>query len=307
MGCRIGAAVFPGDGDDAESLLRNAESALRKARSAIEPSVFYEAGMNASASEAQALESKIRRAIQREEFVLHYQPKYRLSDRRICGAEALIRWQDPESGLVPPMQFIPMLEETGLIGTVGKWALRRALADAQGWRKHGGSALRVAVNVSSLQLNQQDFPAQIKELIGVDGGGALELEITESVIMDDVDRKIVMLQELREMGVQIAVDDFGTGYSSLAYISKLPITALKIDRTFITAMADDPQSYGLVAGMIALARPLELKVIAEGVETEAQARLLRLLRCDEAQGYLFSRPVDAERFLELLLADTAQA
>jgi diguanylate cyclase (GGDEF)-like protein len=307
MGCRIGAAVFPGDGNDAESLLRNAESALRKARTAIELFVFYEQGMNATASEAQAMESKIRRAIQREEFVLHYQPKYRLADRRICGVEALIRWQDPEGGLVPPMQFIPVLEETGLIGVVGKWALRRALADAEDWRVHSGTALRVAVNVSSLQLNQQDFSAQVAELLGSAGGSALELEITESVIMDDVDRKIVMLQELREMGIQIAIDDFGTGYSSLAYISKLPINSLKIDRTFITAMADDPQSYGLVAGMIALARPLELKIVAEGVETEAQARLLRLLRCDEAQGYLFSRPVDAATFLELLLADNAQA
>ena len=303
MGCRIGAAVFPGDGDDPETLLRNAESALRKARTSIEPFVFYEPDMNTCVSEALLMESRLRKAIEREEFVLHYQPKFRLADRRICGVEALIRWRDPEHGLIPPGRFIPTLEETGLIGAAGRWALRRALEEAQRWKQRSGRTLRVAVNVSPLQLNQPNFIEQVAELIAPYGGDTLELEITESVIMDDVDRKIGMIEELRKLDVTVAVDDFGTGYSSLAYISRLPITSLKIDRAFINRMDEEPQRYSLVSSIVALARPLELKVVAEGVETEAQARLLTLLRCDEAQGFLFSKPVDAERFLELLLAE----
>ena len=307
MGCRIGAAVFPGDGEDAEALLHNAEAALRQARAAAEPFVFYAPGMNASASEALAMESKLRRAIEREEFVLHYQPKVRFSDRCICGAEALIRWQDPENGLVSPSRFIPVLEETGLISAVGKWVLQRALLDLASWTDAGASPIRVAVNVSPLQLNQANFAALVGKLLGdgSDVGDSLELEITESTIMEDVENKITMLREIRELGVHISVDDFGTGYSSLAYISRLPITSLKIDRAFITGMTEGPEGYILVSSIIALAHALKLKVVAEGVETEEQARLLNLLACDEAQGYLFSKPVPADQLQRLLLAGGA--
>ncbi len=305
IGCRIGAAVFPGDGADAEELLRNAEAALRKSRSLAEMVVFYSADMNSAVNDALVFETRLRRAIEREEFVLHYQPKVCLADRRIVGAEALIRWNDPDDGLVLPMHFIPVLEETGLIATVGRWALRRALDEAAQWHASGTARLRVAVNVSPLQLNQPNFGAQVAALIAPDDGDMLELEITESVIMDDVERTITLLAQLRELGVQVAVDDFGTGYSSLAYISQLPITSLKIDRAFIAGMTTTPQGYILVSSIIALAHSLNLKVVAEGVETEEQAQLLNLLRCDEAQGYLFSRPLQGDKMLELLLADRA--
>jgi diguanylate cyclase (GGDEF)-like protein/PAS domain S-box-containing protein len=302
MGCRIGAAVHPGDGDTAESLLRNAESALRSARTAVQPSVFYAASMNASANQAFTLESNLRRAIGQEEFVLHYQPKVRLADRTICGVEALIRWQDPGHGLIPPMRFIPVLEETGLIGAVGRWALGRALADVAAWRQAGATAIRVAVNVSPLQLNDPNFAALVGAALAAGAGDMLELEITESVIMDDVDRKITLLEEVRRLGVSIAIDDFGTGYSSLAYISRLPITSLKIDRSFVTGMTAGPQGRILVSSIIALAHALKLKVVAEGVETEEQAGELHAMGCDEAQGYLFSRPVPSAQLLPMLLA-----
>jgi diguanylate cyclase (GGDEF)-like protein len=302
MGCRIGASVSPDDGCDAETLFRNAESALCRARTAVEAFVFYAPDMNASANEALAIESKLRRAIEREEFVLHYQPRIRFSDSRICGVEALIRWQDPDDGLVPPMRFIPVLEETGLIATVGRWALMRALRDLASWTSAGAEPVRIAVNVSPLQLNQANFTAQVAELVTGARADALELEITESVIMQDVDRKIAMLREIRALGVSISVDDFGTGYSSLAYIAKLPITSLKIDRAFVADMTVSPEGYVLVSSIIALAHALKLKVVAEGVETEEQANLLKLLSCDEAQGYLFSKPVPAARIQELLLS-----
>lgn len=302
MGCRIGASVSPDDGDDAETLLRNAESALRRARTAVEAFVFYAPDMNASANEALTIESKLRRAIERQEFVLHYQPKVCFSDGRICGVEALIRWQDPDGGLVLPMRFIPVLEETGLIGAVGRWALTNALQDRASWTSAGAEPIRVAVNVSPLQLNQANFAAQVAELLTGESADALELEITESVIMQEVDRKITMLREIRALGVCISIDDFGTGYSSLAYIAKLPITSLKIDRAFITGMTASPEGYVIVSSIIALAHALKLKVVAEGVETEEQANLLKLLSCDEAQGYLFSRPVPAAQIQELLLS-----
>ena len=302
MGCRIGAAVYPGDGDDPEALLRNAESALRRARSAVEPYVFYAPGMNATASEAMVMETRLRRAIERGEFVLHYQPKVRLTDRRICGVEALIRWQDPERGLVPPNRFVPVLEETGLIGAVGQWALQQALADLRAWRMAGAPPLRVAVNVSPLQLNRPDFHARLAGLVtGHAEPEALELEITESVIMQDVDKKIGLLDEVRKLGVSIAVDDFGTGYSSLSYIARLPITALKIDRAFVTDMTSGAVGLVLVSSIIALAHSLKLKVVAEGVETEEQASMLLNLDCDEAQGYLFSKPVPADVLRGMLL------
>lgn len=306
VGCRIGAAVFPSDGGDPEELLRNAEAALRRARASAEPFVFYAPDMNASANESLAMETRLRRAIERGEFVLHYQPKVRLSDRSICGVEALIRWQDPERGLVPPMRFIPVLEETGLISTVGKWVLRQALHDLETWSRAGAKPTRVAVNVSPLQLNQANFSAQVAVLLAQGDstlGEWLELEITESVIMEDVDNKIAMLREIRELGVRISVDDFGTGYSSLAYISRLPIRSLKIDRAFITGMTENPEGYILVSSIIALAHALKLKVIAEGVETEEQARQLQRLSCDKAQGYLFSEPLPANELQALLLAE----
>ncbi|HXC40655.1 MAG TPA: EAL domain-containing protein [Burkholderiales bacterium] len=306
IGCRGGVAVFPGDGDDAETLLRNAEAALRRAKAAAEHCVFYAPAMNARAAEALATESKLRLAIERREFVLHYQPKVDFAGGRICGAEALIRWQSPERGLVPPLQFIPILEESGLIGAVGEWALGQALADARRWRA-AGFPLRVAVNVSPLQLRRPDFAALIAQVTAEDGAALLELEITESVIMEDVDRNVVVLKQIRDMGVMIAIDDFGTGYSSLAYIAKLPVTSLKIDRAFVIGMTKSPEGMAIVSSIVALAHALNLRVIAEGVETEEQARLLRLLRCDETQGYLYSKAVPSTDMEALMAAGGALA
>jgi len=303
IGCRGGVAVFPGDGDDAETLLRNAEAALHRAKAAAEHCVFYAPAMNARAAEALATESKLRLAIERREFVLHYQPKVDLAGGRVVAVEALIRWQSPERGLVPPLEFIPILEESGLIGAVGEWALGQALADARRWRA-AGFPLRVAVNVSPLQLRRSDFAALIAQVTAEGGAALLELEITESVIMEDVDRNVGVLKQIRDMGVAIAIDDFGTGYSSLAYIAKFPVTSLKIDRTFILGMTKSPEGMAIVSSIVALAHALNLQVIAEGVETEEQARLLRLLRCDAAQGYLYSKAIPSAD-LETLLSTGA--
>jgi diguanylate cyclase (GGDEF)-like protein/PAS domain S-box-containing protein len=302
LGCRVGAAFWPGDAGDAETMLRNAEAALRRARAAAEPLVFYSPAMNAAATEGLALESRLRRAVDRGELMLHYQPKLRLSDRRICGVEALLRWRDQDGALVPPVRFIPILEEIGLIGVVGQWALGCALADRRGWCSAGAAPIRVAVNVSPLQLNRPDFAAQVGALLVGQDAEALELEITESVIMQDVDEKIAMLRDIRALGVDIAVDDFGTGYSSLAYIARLPISSLKIDRAFVADLQAGPQGTVLVSSIIALAHALQLKVVAEGVETAEQAAQLLALGCDEGQGYLYSRPIPAADLLALLLA-----
>jgi PAS domain S-box-containing protein/diguanylate cyclase (GGDEF)-like protein len=302
IGCRVGIAVHPTDGSDAEALLHNAEAALRRARVTAERLVFYAPELNARAAEALNLESRLRRAIEREEFVLHYQPKVGMTDRRITGVEALIRWRSPDQpNLVPPGQFIPVLEECGLIGEVGDWALRQALADQADWWSRGLVAPRVAVNVSPLQLRRPGFAESVAALTAGSSVAELELEITESVIMEDVERNILALSTVRGGGITVAVDDFGTGYCSLAYIAKLPVNALKIDRSFIVGMTDGPEGLAIVSSIIALAHALRLKVVAEGVETEEQARLLHLLRCDEAQGYLFSRPVPAADIVTLLM------
>jgi EAL domain-containing protein (putative c-di-GMP-specific phosphodiesterase class I) len=251
-----------------------------------------------------SLENKLRHALENNEFVLHYQPKVDLETRRIVGVEALMRWQSPDLGLVPPLRFIPLLEETGMILDVGAWALRRAALDHQQWLRQNLVAPRIAVNVSAIQLRHRDFVAVVKEALreGVDPP-AVDIEITESVIMGDLAATVDKLRAVRDMGLDIAIDDFGTGYSSLGYLSKLPVHSLKIDRSFIIAMGDDPDTMTLVSTIISLAHSLRLKVCAEGVETEEQAKFLRLLRCDEMQGYLISRPVP-EGDLRALLVPT---
>jgi EAL domain-containing protein (putative c-di-GMP-specific phosphodiesterase class I) len=224
-----------------------------------------------------------------------------LDTQRIVGVEALIRWQSPELGLVPPMQFIPLMEETGLILEVGAWALDRAIADHLRWTKLGLPAPRVAVNVSAIQLRRRDFVAAVQEALkqGATPPG-VDLEITESLIMEDIESSIKKLKEVRALGLSIAIDDFGTGYSSLGYLARLPVQSLKIDRSFIITMLKDSDTMTLVQTIISLAHSLRLKVIAEGVDAAEQAKMLRLLRCDEMQGYLFSRPVPFEQMSGLL-------
>jgi diguanylate cyclase (GGDEF)-like protein len=298
----IGAAIFPDDGSDAETLFRNAETALKKAKAAGQNYLFYAPEMNARVAESLTLENKLRRALELDRFVLYYQPKVDVRTRAVTGLEALIRWQDPELGLVPPIQFIPLLEETGLILEVGQWALRRAVTDYLGWAAQGLHPPRIAVNVSSIQLQQQNFvDTVIKAVADFKGiGVALDLEITESMIMENLRDMTGKLQTIRDLGVNIAVDDFGTGYSSLSYIAKLPINDLKIDRSFVIEMAGNEYSRNIVTMIIQLAHTLHLKVIAEGVDAEEQVRILNTLGCDQMQGYLISRPLPPADIEQLL-------
>jgi EAL domain-containing protein (putative c-di-GMP-specific phosphodiesterase class I) len=257
-------------------------------------------------ADALRLENRLRGALQRDEFVLHYQPKVDLATGRIAGLEALIRWQDPETGLVPPLRFIPLLEETGLILEVGSWAMRKAVRTVAALRAKGLPPLRIAVNVSPIQLREQGFVRSIEKAIAVAGDGShgLDIEITESVIMHDIEANVRKLNELRSLGVEVAIDDFGTGYSSLAYIARLPVCVIKIDRAFIRNLKVDADNMSIVQAIISLTHALKRKVVAEGVETEEQAQLLRLLRCDQYQGYLFSKPVPADEIEQLLLSSS---
>jgi diguanylate cyclase (GGDEF)-like protein/PAS domain S-box-containing protein len=304
MAAKVGVAVFPDDGADADTLFRNAEAALKKTKASGERYLFYTQGMTATVAGNLTLENQLRQALDNEEFVLHYQPKVNLASGKLTGVEALIRWNDPRTGLVAPGRFIPILEETGLIYEVGRWALHKAIEDYLRWRAAGLAAVRIAVNVSPLQLRNHGFIAEIRQAIGADAHAAagLELEITESLIMEDVRHNIASLQAIRAMGVTIAIDDFGTGFSSLSYLAKLPVDTLKIDRSFVIDMTAAQEGLALVSTIISLAHALKLKVVAEGVETEEQSRLLRLLNCDEIQGYLFSKPVSGEIFEARFLA-----
>jgi len=301
---KVGVVVFPDDGADADTLFRNAEAALKKAKASGDRYLFYTQKMNEAVAGKLTLENQLRQAIDNEEFVLYYQPKVNLVSGKVTSAEALIRWNDPCTGLVPPGKFIPILEETGLLYEVGRWALHKAIEDYLRWRAAGLPAVRIAVNVSPLQLRSRGFVAEIERKISIDAHAAdgLELEITESLIMADIKHNIASLQAIRALGVTIAIDDFGTGFSSLSYLAKLPVDTLKIDRSFVIGMTAGSEGLALVSTIINLAHSLELKVVAEGVETGEQSRLLRLLRCDEMQGYLFSKPVSAEIFATRFLS-----
>ncbi|KAF0163126.1 MAG: response regulator receiver [Rhodocyclaceae bacterium] len=304
IAAKIGVALFPDDGADAETLFRNSEVALKKAKASGERYLFYTEEMTATVAGKLTLENQLRQALDNGEFVLHYQPKVKLASGKLTSAEALIRWNDPRTGLVPPGRFIPILEETGLIYEVGRWALRQAIADYLRWRAAGLAAVRIAVNVSPLQLRNRGFVDEIRQAIAIDEHAAagLELEITESLIMEDIKHNIASLQAVRAMGISIAIDDFGTGFSSLSYLARLPVDTLKIDRSFVIDMTGGAEGLALVSTIINLAHSLKLKVVAEGVETEEQSHLLRLLDCDEMQGYLFSKPVPGDVFEARFLA-----
>lgn len=292
VAARLGIAIYPTDGTDAETLNRNAESALKKAKNSNDHVLFFDARMAQAVSERLALEGSLRVALEREEFVLYYQAKVDVDTRQLEGVEALIRWNSTELGLVPPARFIALLEETGLIVQVGLWALRRAASDHAQWRAQGLAAPRIAVNVSAVQLREPDFVSQVMAVLAEQRAPhGIDIELTESLLMDDIEGNIEKLHALRKEGVHLAIDDFGTGYSSLAYLSRLPAEILKIDRAFIHTMLDDPNNMTLVSTMISLAHSLRMKVVAEGVETEEQAKILRLLRCDQMQGYLVGKPV----------------
>jgi diguanylate cyclase (GGDEF)-like protein len=302
IAAKAGLAVFPEDGQDADALVRNAEAALKRAKETGERYLFYAPEINARVHEQVELETRLRKAVEHGELFLHFQPKYDLATRKIVGVEALMRWRSPDGGLISPARFVPVLEQTGLIFEAGQQVIAAARRAYESWKERGLNAPRIAVNVSALQLRRKSFVADVREALGsveADGGG-VDLEVTESLLMTDVDESIEKLRALRAMGLRMALDDFGTGYSSLAYLSKLPLDTLKIDRSFVHGMTDNADYTSIISTIISLAQALRLKVVAEGVETEQQAQLLRLLRCDQVQGYLFSPPVPAEK-LETLL------
>ena len=295
----IGIAIFPQDGTDARTLLRNADAAMSRAKESGGNSFrFFDQTMNTAAAERLDLETALRQAVERREFVVYYQPQVRLADRAVLGCEALIRWQHPKRGLVPPVEFIPLAEETGLIVPIGIWVLRAACEQIQRWRLAGLGDFSVAVNLSARQFHQPDLVEQIRAAIRDTGlpPHALEIELTESTVMDDAEKAVGLLRELREIGIRISVDDFGTGYSSLSYLRKLPLNSLKIDRSFISDIGVDADDDAIVQTIIALGKVLRIEEIAEGIETEAQAAFLNRHGCGIGQGYLFARPMPADAF-----------
>jgi diguanylate cyclase (GGDEF)-like protein/PAS domain S-box-containing protein len=298
---RAGASVFPTatDGATGDALLTNAEAALKKAKASPETLQFYAPQLNAAIANRVALENALSRALEARQFQLLYQPKVDLRSGRATGMEALLYWNDPDRGRVSPGRFIGVLEETGMILDVGAWVLRQAMHDLKKLRARGFDALRVAVNVSPMQFRQRNFTAYLDASIGGDTRG-LDLEITESLMMEDIDACIEVLWKLRDMDIGVSLDDFGTGYSSLSYVARLPATTLKIDKSFVDDMARNPGRRAIVSTVITLAHALGMKVVAEGVETEPQAKLLRELGCDEMQGFLHSRPAPLEEVEALL-------
>lgn len=301
---RTGLARFPENGADAQALLENAEAALHRARQTGEHFLRYRREINSEISERLALEQRLRVALEADQFVLHYQPKLSIATREIVGCEGLLRWRDPARGLVPPAVFLPVLETTGLIVDVGEWVLRRAGEDLRRWGECGFPPLRVAVNVSPMQLRDQNFPTRFFAAAGrgLSGASGLDVEITEGALLDDPVLLTRTLQVLRDEGVRVAIDDFGTGYSSLSRLSDLPVDTLKIDRSFTSRLVGDRTAQTVVSTIVSLARAFEMSTVAEGVETEDQFRLLAMLGCEQSQGFLHSQAVPAEQFEEMLAA-----
>ncbi|HZW11980.1 MAG TPA: EAL domain-containing protein [Noviherbaspirillum sp.] len=296
MGCSIGIAICPSDGNESGTLIKHAAIAMYRAKEAGRNSFqFYTSAMNERAMERLRLESDLRNAIEREEFVLHYQPQVSLEGGRVLGMEALIRWQHPVLGMVPPGRFIQLAEELGLIVPLGSWVLRTACRQSVAWRRDGLGDVRVAVNLSARQFYQQDLVATIESVLEETGIAPhlLELELTESMMMTDVEHAVKIMHELKALGVHLSIDDFGTGYSSLAYLKRFPIDLLKIDQSFVRDITVDPDDAAIVRSIISLAHSLRLKVIAEGVETEEQLAYLHEHGCDYMQGYYFSKPLPA--------------
>lgn len=298
----IGVSSYPADGGSAGKLLKNADAAMYRAkergRNTIE---YYLANMNVRSAERLTLENKLQHALEREEFVLNYQPLVDIGSGRIIGMEALLRWKHPELGMVSPGRFIPVAEESGLIVPIGEYVLRKACAENKAWQSAGHPPIVIAVNVSARQLQKKDFVQMVDQVLRETGMEAqyLELELTES-IMQDAEASIRLVTELHEKGVRISIDDFGTGYSSLRYLKRLPITKLKIDISFVRNITTNESDAVITETIITMAQKLRLKAIAEGVETMEQLRFLQVLRCDEMQGYLYSRPLPAKEATELL-------
>jgi diguanylate cyclase (GGDEF)-like protein/PAS domain S-box-containing protein len=299
----IGIAIYPDDGDSVDSLVKNADIAMYHVKEMGRNNfAFFSQAKSAVYSHRMVLENDLRRAVANNEFELHYQPQLNTQSGVITGMEALIRWNHPERGLLAPAEFIPLAEESGMIGMIGDWVLKAACNQAAHWRSAGLPPVRMAVNVSAQQIEQHDFLDKVKQVLQDSGleSSALDIEITESAMMNDIDNSQEKLRQLAKLGVQISIDDFGTGYSSLSYLKDLPITAIKIDQSFIRDLAEDYSETSIVTAMIQIAKGLKLKLIAEGVEQAYQLEFLRKNNCEECQGYLFSRPVNAKDATHML-------
>jgi diguanylate cyclase (GGDEF)-like protein len=305
----IGISVYPADGEDAETLIQNADTAMYHAKENGRNNFqFFAAEMNVKVVERQSLEASLRRALEREEFLLHYQPKVNLNTGEITSVEALIRWQHQDRGLVPPLQFVPVAEDSGLILPIGRWVLREACRQARAWQDAGLPPVPMAVNVSAAEFRQSDFVENVRTILGETGLEAryLELELTESVLMEDAKFTGSVLQKLKEMGIHLAVDDFGTGYSSLSYLREFPIDILKIDRSFVNQITSDSGDSTIVNAIVSMGKSLKLLVVAEGIETNEQRKYLQARHCEQGQGYLFSRPLPAAQFAVLLQAGVTE-
>ncbi len=300
----IGIAISPNDGDEIDLLMKHADAAMYRAKE--QGGNNYQLcspAMNQHATQRLALENNLRRALERGEFLLYYQPKVDLVTGKIVGMEALVRWKCPEVGMISPAEFIPLAEETGLIVPIGEWVLRTACTQNKAWQERGLPSIRMGVNLSVRQLQRQNLIGTIAHVLNETGldPGYLELELTESIIMKSNESTMAELRELNLGGIEISIDDFGTGYSSLSYLKRLPIDTLKIDKSFVQDVTTDPDDAAIVAAIITMAHTLKLKVVAEAVETVEQLAFLRSLKCDQMQGYLFSKPLPAEEITRLLV------
>ncbi len=300
----LGIALYPADGIEADTLLKNAETAMFVAKQAGRKGgyQFFSREMNERSVERFALEGKLRRALERKEFFLHYQPQVDMKSGKMTGVEALLRWRHPELGVVAPGKFIPLAEETGLINPIGDWVLQTACAQNRAWQQQGAPVFRMAVNLSARQFNQADLVARVARVLHETRlpPGCLELEITESMLMENAELARAKLEDLKELEVLLAVDDFGTGYSSLSYLKNFPIDRLKIDNSFIRDITTDNGGAAIAEAIIAMAGSLRMCAIAEGVETREQLEILRDKKCNEMQGYYFARPMDAAALLNKL-------
>ncbi|WP_168233565.1 putative bifunctional diguanylate cyclase/phosphodiesterase [Pseudomonas veronii] len=299
----LGISIYPNDSGTAVELIKHAETAMHASKEdGPDDFRFYTEDMNLRARHQQDLESAMHQALERDEFVLHYQPKLDLTSGRIVGAEALLRWFQPQSGWIGPADFIPVAEDSGLIIPLTQWVLRQACTQAQAWRSMGQFPLCISVNISALDFRQRDFVANLAAILEQTGlpPAQLELEITESVLMQNVDDTVETLQKIKAMGVRLALDDFGTGYCSLSYLRRFPIDVLKIDQSFVQGLTVNSRDKQLISAIIAMGKSLELNIIAEGVETIEQLNVLKALQCEEGQGYLFSQALPAKDFAQLL-------
>lgn len=303
----IGIANYPNDGKTPEQLIKNAETAMYRAKEKGKNTFsFFKQAVNKRIIDRLQMEMQLRKAIENNELVLNYQPKVSLDSGQIVGMEALVVWHSEQFGIVPSQHFIPLAEETGLITAIGEWVLKNACAQAVAWKEKGYAGLLVSVNLSAKQFNQPNLCQSVLEILNTTGlpANCLELELTESIIMNKAQSAIAQLNEIKAIGVSLSIDDFGTGYSSLSYLQSLPIDTLKIDKSFTDAIIDEQSEAPIVASMISLAQNLHLKVVTEGVETTEQVNYLKAHDCDEIQGFVFSKPVDADQFQQLLASKT---